>query len=355
MKVTILGSGNGAYATAADWALGGHIVNLYDFEKYESALDSIKEQGGIYAVGDIEGFAKLSYVGSDIQRAVEGSELIIAVGPACSNEPFANAVKHIIRKDQIYIISPGSSGGALITKKIFEKCENARNVVIAETATLPYAARIIKSGTVRVHLKLIGGLYLSAIPVSKTDEALRYFQLVYPFAQAGESIFRTILQNANPIIHPAVTVMNAALIERTHGDFSFYEEGVTPATGRVIEALDLERINIGQALGLNIIKDPEIGVQQGYMTEANYSHGYTKAPGFKGIRAQESLKHRYLDEDVGYGLVFLAELGNSIGVKTPMMDSVILMASAIAERDYRGEALRTLDGIGYTVEEVHQL
>jgi opine dehydrogenase len=208
---------------------------------------------------------------------------------------------------------------------------------------------------VKVHLKLVGGLYLSAIPFSKTDEALSCYRQVYPFAKAGENIFRTILQNANPIIHPAVTVMNAALIERTRGDFSFYEEGVTPATGRVIEALDIERIEIGRVLGLSILRDPEISVQQGYMTEANYSHGYTRAPGFKGIRAQESLNHRYLDEDVGYGLVFLAELGNSIGVKTPMMDSVITMASTIADRDYRGEALRTLEGIGYTVEEVHNL
>lgn len=355
MKVTVLGAGNGAYATAADWALGGHTVNMFNSEKHESALDFINEQGGIYTVGDIEGFAKLAYVGTDMQRAIEGSELIIAVGPACSNEPFANAVKHFIRGNQVYIISPGSNGGALVTKKIFEKCENAKDVLIAETATLPYAARIIKPGTVKIYLKLIGGLYLSAIPFSRTDDALRCFRQGYPFAQAGESIFRTILQNANPIIHPAITVMNTSLIERTGGDFSFYEEGVTPAVGRLIEALDLERIEIGRALGLSIINDPEISVQQGYMTEANYSYGYTRAPGFKGIRAQESLKHRYLDEDVGYGLVFLAELGKSIGVKTPIMDSLIMMASVIADRDYRGEAIRTLEGIGYTVKEVQQL
>lgn len=355
MKVSVLGSGNGGYATAADWALHGHDVKIFDFEKYQSSLASIKKQGGIYAVGDFEGFAKLSYVGTDIRSAIEGSDIIMAVGPAYSSAPFANAVKDYIRNNQIYIICPGSSGGALITKKIFEKCENAKDVVIAETATLPYAARIINPGRVKIHLKLVGGFYLSAIPFSKTDEVLNCFRQVYPFVKAGESIFRTILQNANPIIHPAVTVMNAPLIERTKGDFCFYEEGVTPATGRVIEVLDLERIEIGQALGLRIIKDPEISVQQGYMTEANYTHGYTKAPGFKGIRAQESLQHRYLDEDVGYGLVFLAELANSVGVKTPMMDSVIILASAIAERDYRGEALRTLEGIGYTVEEVHKL
>jgi len=355
MKVSVLGSGNGALATAADWALNGHDVNIYDFEKYKSTLDFIKAQGGIYALGDFEGFAKLSYVGTDIQKAIDGSDVIIAVGPAYSSEPFANALKDYICNDQIYIISPGSSGGALLTKKIFEKCVNARDVIIAETATLPYAARIMKPGTVKIHLKLVGGLYLSAIPFSRTDEALSCFRQVYPFTKAGENIFRTILQNANPIIHPAVTVMNAPLIERIKGDFCFYEEGVTPATGRVIEVMDLERIEIGRALGLSVIADPELGVQQGYMAEANYTTGYTTAPGFKGIRAQENLQHRYLDEDVGYGLVFMAELANSIGVKTPMMDSIILMASVIAERDYRGEALRTLEGIGYTVEEVHKL
>lgn len=355
MKVCILGTGNGACATAADWALHGHEVNMYDFKKYENTLDLIDRQGGIYALGDFQGFAKLSYVGTDIKRAIDGADVIIAVGPAYSSEPFAHAVKDHIHPDQIYIICPGSNGGALLTKKIFEKCDNAKDVVIAETATLPYAARITNAGTVKIHLRLVGGLYLSAIPCSRTEEAINRFRQVYPFAEAGENIFRTILQNANPIIHPAVTVMNAPLIERTKGDFSFYEEGVTPATGRVIEALDIERIEIGRALGLRIIKDPEIGVRQGYMEEANYCQGYAKAPGFKGIRAQETLQHRYLDEDVGYGLVFLAELGNSIGVKTPMMDSVIMLASVIAQRDYRGEALRTLEGIGYTVEEVHML
>jgi hypothetical protein len=44
-------------------------------------------------------------------------------------------------------------------------------------------------------------------------------------AQAGHSVFQTTLQNGNPVIHPAVTLTNAALIERTAGDFRFYEDG----------------------------------------------------------------------------------------------------------------------------------
>ena len=42
--------------------------------------------------------------------------------------------------------------------------------------------------------------------------------------------------------------MNAGRIERSKGEFYFYEEGVTPSVASVINSLDKERINIGKAL-----------------------------------------------------------------------------------------------------------
>jgi opine dehydrogenase len=355
MKIAVLGSGNGACATAADWSLHGHEVRMFDFERFTQVLEAIQAQGGIYAEGDVDGFAKIEYAGTDIKKAIDGAVLVIPVGPSYSTEPFANAVKDIINEKQIYILNPGSNGGALVTKKIFDKIENAKSVVIAETSTLPYAARNTKPGSVKVYLKLIGGLYLAAIPHSETERVLKLFQQVYPYTEAAKNLFQTMLQNGNPVIHPAVTLLNAALIERTHGDFLFYEEGVTPAVGRVMEAIDKERVKIGEKLGVRVIQDPELGVTQGYMTEASYSPGYCKAPGFKGIRAQGELNHRYLHEDAGYGLVFLLDLAKSIGVETPHISALLDIASIVAQRDYRKEAVRTLKGIGYSIEEVNKL
>jgi len=107
---------------------------------------------------------------------------------------------------------------------------------------------------------------------------------------------QTTLQNGNPVIHPAVTLTNTALIERTAGDFRFYEDGITPAVGRLIQAVDRERLTIAAALGVRILSEPDLGVEQGYMTESNYSTGYSKAPGFLGIKAPDSaglpLPHR---------------------------------------------------------------
>jgi opine dehydrogenase len=138
----------------------------------------------------------------------------------------------------------------------------------------------------------------------------------------------------------------------------FYEEGVSDSVGRLIEALDKERIAIGNKLGISVLPDPEIGMRQGYMFEANYGSGYRKAPGFQGIGAQPQLDHRYLNEDVGYGLVFMSGLGRQLGVATPGIDAVIEVASIVMARDYRNEALRTpatLGIAGLTAEELAAL
>jgi opine dehydrogenase len=148
------------------------------------------------------------------------------------------------------------------------------------------------------------------------------------------------------------------LIERTQGDFHFYEEGVTPAVGRLLKALDQERIAIGQQLGIEVIPEPEIGQRQGYMKEMTYDRGYAEAPGFRGIRAQKSLNHRYIHEDVGYGLVFLQKLGEQIGVETPNIAAVIRVASTLMQRDYLAEAPRTMETLGlskYSVDELGQV
>ena len=82
------------------------------------------------------------------------------------------------------------------------------------------------------------------------------------------------------------------------------------------------------------------------MLEDNYGSGYRTAPGFKGIGAQPQLEHRYLNEDVGYGLVFMSELARQMGVDTPNIDAMIQITSTLMNHDYAGEALRTPASLG---------
>lgn len=87
-------------------------------------------------------------------------------------------------------------------------------------------------------------------------------------------------------------------------------------------------------------------VESAYQTIDDYGIGYSQAPGFLGIKAQPQLDHRYLNEDAGYGLVFMTDLARQVGVATPVMDSVLTISSVLTGRDYRGEAARTMDSLG---------
>ena len=290
MKIAVLGAGAGGTAIAFDCAAHGHDVRLFDFPQFADNIAAVASQKGIYAEGGLAGFANVAYAGHDIDETLRDCELIYVVGPAYSTEPFGAAVAGKLQPGQTVVVTPSSCGGALAVLRLIED--------------------------------------------------------VYPGMEPARSVMQTSLQNANPIIHPAVTLTNAARIEQTGGDFLFYEEGVSDATGRLIEALDRERIAIGRRLGIRVVPDPELAMRQGYMLADDYGEAYRTAPGFLGIGAQPGLDHRYLNEDVGYGLVFFAELGRQVGIETPTIDAVIQVTSVLMARDYAGEAVRTPESLG---------
>jgi opine dehydrogenase len=355
MKVAVLGSGNGGCAVAFDWALHGHDVGIFDFERFPANLAAIAAQGGIRSTGQLEGFEEIRYAGHDVAQALDGADLIFAVSPAFATEPIAAAAQPHLRPGQNIVVCPSSCAGGLVFKTKLGLALDDDTYNIGETSTLPYAVRVTEPGVMRVFLKLEAGLSVAAVPRAGTAELHAVLSEVYPGITAAESVLLTTLQNGNPVIHPAVTLLNAALIERTGGAFDFYEQGVTASVGRLIEAVDSERLALGAALGVTVQSDPEMGIVQGYMVEENYSTGYSAAPGFRGIRAQSKLDNRYLTEDVGFGMVFLSDLGRQIGVATPVMDAIIQVASVVMGRDFRGERRRTMATAGLSDHTVEQL
>jgi len=358
MNIAVLGSGNGGCAVAFDCAAYGHKVSLFDFEQFPESIKAVQDNGGIYCEGALEGFQKVAYAGHEIEKALEGADIIYAVGPAYSTQPFAEVCKPYLKRGQIVIVCPSSCGGSIEFKKGAGLELRDEEIILAETSTLPYAVRLLEPGKIWIFNKLKSGLFLAAVPAHNTNYVLEQVRDVYPAMIAAKNILQTSLQNGNPVIHPAVTLMNVALIERANCDFDFYQEGVTPAVGRLMEGVDGERIAIGKKLGVNVVPDPELGVIQGYMTEATYDTGFNTAPGFQGVKAPRDLDNRYFNEDVGYGLVFFQKLAEQVGVETPVISAVITMASLLMNRDYLGEAKRTMATLGlsnYTVEELDKL
>ena len=74
-KVTVIGGGNGAFATAADLTIRGNQVTLFELPRFAAGLSEVIEKGGIemeaYANNGLTGgFAKLHKITTDIGEAL---------------------------------------------------------------------------------------------------------------------------------------------------------------------------------------------------------------------------------------------------------------------------------------------
>lgn len=357
MKVAILGSGNGALAMAFEWARAGHDIYMFDFPQFDRQIKAINAAGGIYSEGQMEGFQPVKYAGHDIEVCLKDAPLVFAVGPAYSTEPFGKACAPYAEKGQVFVVCPSSCMGAILFKKSLGLSIEDNSIIVSDTSTLPYAVRIIADGKIAVYNRLTGGNLLATLPSTKNDMVYDMISGVNAGIEKAKNIFQTCLQNANPMLHPCITTLSAARIEGPN-DFFFYEEGVTPGVGRLLKAVDEERIAIGKALGLEIENDPHISIRQGYLTEENYDTAYQNAPGFKGILAQTQLDYRYYNEDAGFGLVLWVDLADRLGLELPTCRAVLQVVSAIMGRDYKAEKARTLDTLGlgdYTMEQLLEL
>ena len=160
----------------------------------------------------------------------------------------------------------------------------------------------------------------------------------------------TGFSNINAIMHPAGMLGNVGWIEKTSGDFLYYREGITPVIGAWIDAVDQGPLEIVRRLGLQPLRFVDIFHQAGLTTAEARDSGsayrrYITASRTLQSKSPPSLDHRYIREDVGYGLVPMAEVGKLLGVRTPVMDALIHAGVYGVGEDFRRDGL-TLDKMG---------
>ncbi|WP_432557568.1 NAD/NADP octopine/nopaline dehydrogenase family protein [Granulicoccus sp. GXG6511] len=347
MRVTIMGSGNGATAAAFEWAQAGHQVSMWDSRQFPDNIAAIARNGAIEGRVKFEGTAPIRYAGHDLDKALADTELVLIVGPAYAHEAMGEALRGRLTTDAAYCLLPSACNGAVVLKQALGLDLRDDTYLIGETSTLPYGCRVIAPGVIRVTTRVLDGLYVATLPSHRTPELLGRLRTVWPQTEAAKNVLQTTLQNGNPVLHPAIMLLNASRIENTEGDFLFYTEGVTPASAALIEAIDKERVALGNAIGVDVVPDPELGLRQGYLSEATYLKGYNQGIGFAKSQAPKSLDFRYLTEDVPYGLVFMSELAKQFDVPTPAMDTVISLASIVLTTDFRAQGKRLPKDLGF--------
>lgn len=341
-KFCVIGAGNGGLAMAGHLALLGCRVSL--FNRTAERLLPLKARGGIDVKGTIEGFARISVMTDDPGEALKDADAVMVVVPATSHADVTRRIGPFLKDGQILILHPGRTGGALEAARVLRETAPAARPYIAEAQTLLYASRITNPGEVHI-FAVKNAVPLAAFPSYAIADILPVIRRVLPQFVPGDNVLKTSLENIGAVFHPAITVLNAARIEDTHGDFEFYLEGVTPSVAAVLERIDRERIAVASALGFHVNSAREwlyLAYDAAGKTLCDAIHANAN---YGGIKAPPTVMHRYISEDVPASLVPLTSLGDMLGVPTPAMKAIILTASTMYGVDFQATG-RTAERLG---------
>ena len=353
-NVVILGAGNGGCAAAADLVRRGYNVTLYS--RSESTLRPIKEKGGVAYTGVLgDGVAALQKVTDDIRKALEGAEVVVIATPTTAHGWYARQLAPYLHSELIIMLNPGHTGGGLHFVHSLREAGFRREVRTCETITLTHGCRMAGPAMVRI-MAVMTNLRLAAFPNKYMQDIFPVVKTMFPNLVPAPNVLDTGLLNLNAMEHPPGMLLNAGWIEFTKGDFCFYSQGITPSVARVIQAVDNERLAVVKALN----RKAGLGMKE--MTFIEYFHqaGFTSLRALqaddmymalqdsepnKPIKAPDSLKHRYVDEDVGFGLVPIYCLGEMAGVDMPTTKLMIDLACLERGINFWEEGL-TLERMG---------
>ena len=339
--IAVLGAGHGGCAAAADLTARGYVVRLH--ARREATLEPLRKAGGIIARGVQEGLFKIALMTTDVAEAIAGADLIMAVVPSVAHSYYAKALAGLIDGSVPIFLNPGHTAGGLHFLKELREAGYRGAVKTGETVSLTYITRMEGPATVGIY-SYTRSQRFAALPGRHADELFAIVHGIYPQTVKASSVIETALANMNAVFHPPGMIMNAGWIQRTKGNFLFYKEGMTDAVGRVSQAIDDERMAVAKALDVPARSFLGSFYGAGLTTKEGHDSGSiaraceVSEPN-KTIKSPSSLDHRYIHEDVGFGLVPYAAFGQLAGLPTPTIDAMVLLTSVATGIDYNEHGL----------------
>lgn len=356
-RVTVVGAGNGGAAAAAELSLAGYSVSL--FNRSPGRIQRFLDQGGVSLVNESgrHGVVPVDRVTTDVAEALEDSLTVLVMVPTSGLGYYAAKLAPHLTSRHTVLLAPGHTGGALHFRNVVLREGGELPAVIGETNTLPYICRMTADGEVTVW-RHSQALLTSALPASNTAALCEAAAALLTANQvvAARNVLETSLSNYNAVMHPAGMILNAGWIENPDKEFRYYAEGHGPAVGRVIAAVDSERVAVGKAYGLDLVPFLEAFYRSGYTTEEAARSGRVdvairESGPNREIMAPSSLEDRYVTEDIGFGLVPMIELGRVAGVATPATTALVDLAGVATGTDFFSSGL---DAAGMGIESMNR-
>ncbi|MGH3352316.1 MAG: NAD/NADP octopine/nopaline dehydrogenase family protein [Nocardioides sp.] len=190
------------------------------------------------------------------------------------------------------------------------------------------------------------GLPLGGVTVESAAVLARslepYLDSVVPVTAAEAE-----LSSSNVVLHGPLLLAHLTDLADPEAPPQKLYRGSPVRTGSLYaEAVDLERVAIGRALGIELATALDLALafyrDQG-MAGTSLGEALESFPGFSSTPAPISFDHRYIEDDVIYGLAGWESLGASLRVSTRAITAVTETLSIASGRDLRTMAKALTD------------
>ena len=339
-KVGIAGAGSVAMGTAALLHVNGHDPMLWS----PSGKGTAALAGGgtlIIANGALDAAFRPRRA-DDAEGLARDNDVLMLALPAYGHKAVMDSMAPHVRSAQHVIISSHASLGAIYLMQLLAR--HGVTAPITAWGTTAVTARRRSGSEVRINTvrRLID---LCTVPDSRTGDGLALCRRLFGDRfQPRDGLLAISLSNLNPQNHMGIALGNMTRMER--GETWSQGRNVTPNVGRLLEALDQERLAIASALELDVRTVFEhfhlsFHVPVASISEMNQQM-HARGTGGTGPATADS---RYVVEDVPYGLVVTAALGELVGRPARLHDAGTRILSAMYGRDFtaENELLNALD------------
>jgi len=332
VKIAVVGGGAGGAAAVAELVSAGHEVRFWS--RSQETLAPFREQGGVAFDGIMgSGLAKPHLMTCNLAEATDGADVVLICVPTLAHKDVARALARNRSRVPI-VLNPGHTGGALEVRQTFiaNACDPP---AIAEFSTLTYVARKYAPARVTITGKA-KSIRLAAMPGG--EKAAELAKLLFPGAKPVSDVLACGLANVNTVLHIPGAVLGAAWVEATGGDFTFYVQGMTGGVSRVMRALDDERRAVARAFNHELpsltAEMQAIGTVEGSTPDIDdFVSAISSGAANRLIKAPNSLRHRYYQEDFCYGLLPFTVIARIGGVDVPLARSLLQIGQVLVGFD----------------------
>lgn len=357
MNVTLCGAGNAAQTLIA--LLGeAHRVTVFAPLVDEAEQLHAASGRGIVAIFQ-EGATRSGRpwrITRDPREAAQGAELILLAMPAFAHEPVLGALAPHLREDVWIGALPARGGFDWMARRAVPLPPQATLIGLQ---TLPWACRVRIWGKQVEVLGVKTAVGAAVWPAERCTEVLgRLESLLGVPLDPCASFLALTLANTGQLIHPGIMY---GLFHRWNGvpfpceQAPLFYGGVDESTAEVLQALSDEMqhlcrtfARLDPALDLRCVEPLEQWIRRTYAGQIDDPTSLHSA--FRTNRAYAGLQapvqrlgdgqcipdftHRYLSEDIPFGLLVSKGLAELAGVVTPVMDRVIEWAQERLGRVY---------------------